>query len=114
MLDFTLDEGSVNSETENTGRGRSEGGLTESTFDVMTKATQLPILLLYIPSIPPLCCSPRSSPQQQPHADNNNKVWQPETNVNAKGVTLSPAMDAAHAVLRKAESTVKAQKTKNG
>jgi hypothetical protein len=35
MLGFTSDEGSVNSkwETENTGRGGLEGGLTESTFD---------------------------------------------------------------------------------
>jgi hypothetical protein len=33
--------------------------------------------------------------------------------VNAKGVTPALAMDAACAALRKAESTIKAQKTKN-
>jgi hypothetical protein len=64
------------------------------------------------PSLPPLCHSPRSSPQQQPHANNSNKVREPEMNVNAKGVLPVPAMDAACAALRKAESTVKAQKTK--
>jgi hypothetical protein len=44
LLGFTSEEGSVNSEreTENTGRGGLEGGLTELTFDLeyhMTKKT---------------------------------------------------------------------------
>jgi hypothetical protein len=115
MLGFPSDEGSVNLETENTGREGSEGGLLESTFDMEYDDKGNPIAKpapVDIPSLPPLSHSPRSSPQQQPHADNNNKVRQPETNVNAKGVTPVPAMDAAHAVLRKAESTVNAQKTK--
>jgi hypothetical protein len=49
MLGFTLDEGSANPETENTGRGGLEGGLTESTltWSTMTKATRLPIMLLW-------------------------------------------------------------------
>ena len=116
MLGFTLDEGSVVLETENSGRRGSEGGLTEVTFGMEYNdegniiADSAPI---DIPLIPPLRRSPRSSPQQCPLADNNNKVRQQETNVNAKGVTPAPAMDAARATLRKVESTIKAQKTKN-
>jgi hypothetical protein len=114
MLGFTLDEGSVVLETENSGRRGSEGGLTEVTFgmeyndegNIIADSAPIDILL-----IPPLRRSPRSSPQQCPLADNNNKVRQQETNVNAKGVTPAPAMDA-RAALRKAESTIKAQKTK--
>ncbi len=92
------------------GEGDRRGG-----FDVEyndkgnTIADSAPINILLIL---PLCCSPRSSLQQCPHANNNNKVRQQETNVNAKGVTSAPAMDAALAALRKAESTIKAQKTK--
>jgi hypothetical protein len=40
------------------------------------------------------------------------EVLKQETNVNTEGVTPSPAMDAARAALRKAESTIKAQKMK--
>jgi hypothetical protein len=116
MLGFTLDEGSVNLETENTRRRGSERGLRKLTFNVEYDDEGNPIAdpaPVNIPPIPPLRHSPRCSPQQRPHADNNNEVRQQETNVNAKGVTTTPAMDAAHAALRKAESTIKAQKTKN-
>jgi hypothetical protein len=53
-------------------------------------------------SIPPLRCSPRTSP-----------IRQQETNVDAEGMAPAPATDAARAALRKAESSTKAQKTKN-
>jgi hypothetical protein len=81
MLGFTLDEDSGVSETENSGRRGSEGGLTEATFDVEyndkgnTIANSAPI---NIPLIPPLRCSPCTSPQQRPHADNDNEVQQQE------------------------------------
>ncbi len=116
MLGFTLDEGSINLKTENTGRGGSEGGLAESTFDMEYHDKGNPIAdpaPMDIPSLLSLRHSPRSSPQQQPHADNDNEVRQLETNVNANGVTPVPNINAARAALRKAESTVKAQKTKN-
>jgi hypothetical protein len=116
MLAFSSDEGFVSSDrdTENTGRGGLEGGLTELTFDSEYNdegnpiANPAPVNML---SILPLHCSPHSSPQQRPHAANDNEVQQQEMNVNAKGVTPAPAMDA-RAALRKAESTIKAQKTK--
>jgi hypothetical protein len=117
MLGFTLDEGSVNLEREtvNTGRGGLEGDVTESTFDLEyndkgnLNANPAPVNFL---SIPPLCHSPQSSPQQRPRANNDNEVQHQETNVNAEGVTPAPTIDAACAALRKAESTIKAQKTK--
>jgi hypothetical protein len=118
LLGFTSDEGSVNleRETENIRRGGLEGGLTESPFDLENNdkgnpnADPAPVNIL---SIPPLHCCPRSSPQQRPCANNNNKVRQRETNVNAEGVAPAPAMDAARPALRKVESSIKAQKTKN-
>jgi hypothetical protein len=108
LLGFTSEEeGSVYSErdTENTGRGGSEGGLTELTFDLEydeegnLNATPAPV---DIGSIPPLRHSPRTSP-----------IRQQETNVDAEGVAPAPATDAARDALRKAESYIKAQKTKN-
>jgi hypothetical protein len=116
MLGFTSDEGFVVFDTENFGRRGLEGALTEVIFDVdydeegNLVANSAPIK---ITCIPPLRCSSHSSPQQCLHADNDNKVRQQDTNVNAKGVTPVPAMDAARAALRKAESTIKAQKMKN-
>jgi hypothetical protein len=108
LLGFTTEEeGSVNleRETENTGRGGSKGGLTESTIDLEYNDEgnlNANPALINITSIPPLCCSPRTSP-----------IWQQETNVDAEGMAPAPAMDAACAALRKAESSIKAQKTKN-
>jgi hypothetical protein len=101
LLGFTLDEGFVNleRETENSGRGGLEGGLTESTFDLEyddkenPNANPDPANIL---SIPPLHCSPRTS-----------LIRQQEMNVNAEGVAPAPAKDAARAALRKAESSSK-------
>jgi hypothetical protein len=107
LLGFTSEEeGFVNSEreTKNTGRGGLEGGLMESTLDLEyddkgnTNANPAPV---DIPSIPPLRHSPRTSP-----------IRQQETNVDAEGVAPAPATDAARSALRKAESSIKAQKTK--
>jgi hypothetical protein len=108
LLGFTSEEeGSVNSEreTENTGRGISEGCLTELAFDLEydeegnPNATPAPV---DIRSIPPLLRSPRTSPIQQQ-----------EMNVDAEGVAPAPATNAARDALRTAESSIKAQKTKN-
>jgi hypothetical protein len=121
MLGFSLDEGSINldGDTENTRRGGLEGGLSESINDLeyIDKgnpiAVPAPVDILSVPPLLPcLRCSHRCSPKQLPHAPNNNKVRQQETNVNNEGMTLAPAMDA-RAVLRKAESSIKAQKRKN-
>ncbi len=67
LLGFTSEEGSINLEREtgNTGRGGLEGGLTELTFDLEyndkgnPNANPAPV---DIQSIPPLHCSPRTSP----------------------------------------------------
>jgi hypothetical protein len=62
-------------------------------------ATPAPVDIM---PIPPLCFSPHTSPIQQQ-----------ETNVDAEGVAPATATNAAHNALRKAESSIKAQKTKN-
>ncbi len=107
MLGFTLEEGSVDSEkvTDNTGRGGSKRGQTKLTFDLEyndkrnPNADPAPVHIL---SIPPLRCSPRTSPLQQQ-----------ETNLAAEDVAPAPAMDAECAVMRKTVSSIKDQKTKN-
>jgi hypothetical protein len=108
LFGFTSEEeGSVNSEreTENTGRGGSEGCLTKLAFDLEyndegnPNATPAPV---NITSIPPLRCPPRISP-----------IRQKETNVDSEGMAPAPATDATRNAPRKAESSIKAQKMKN-
>ncbi len=62
--------------------------------------------------LPCLRCSLGCSPQQFSYAANDDKVQQQDTNVNNKIVTLAPAMDA-RAALKKAESSINANKIKN-
>ncbi len=79
----------------------------------MMKATRLPILLLLTfrqsllsVVLPAILSSNILMPTMTTR-------YGTRKNVNVEGVTMAPAMDAARTALRKSESTIKAQKTKN-